>query len=302
MKELRRDDSTDPTSNRNNYSNNDLGQDGNDDDDDDDDAMYDDNDEVPRPSAPPLFDDVDIDDTPTFIQRIQNYLQRTMQWYQHEASDGWKSLVKVVVVMLVLYIAFGGRFGLEYYNRQTFNDTCRESSGGSISGGGGCRMGNYGQGNAYDQFYNSGRKTTNNRSSGNSRSQYDSGNYNTRDSYNSNQYNYNDDYGYGGNSYGHGSSRTNHNRGRHRSSSDWDTFIPYIIVGVIALLMNKVFGIPIHAIPMGFGMRRGFGGFGPRIRFGGGGMGFGFGPGGGVRFGGFPRAGGVRYNRRRAWY
>lgn len=72
-----------------------------------------------------------------------------------------------------------------------------------------------------------------------------------------------------------------------------------------------MFGVPIHVMPMGFGMRRGFGGgfggvgfggggFGPRIRFGRGGMRFGFGP--GVGMGGYPMGGGrARFGRRR-WY
>jgi len=62
------------------------------------------------------------------------------QWYNQEVSTEWKSLVKVLIGLLILYIAFGGRFGL---NTSVFQQNTNTPT-----------RGNYGTGNAYDRFRN----------------------------------------------------------------------------------------------------------------------------------------------------
>ena len=299
------------------------------------------------------YDEMDIDDSPTIIQRIQNTWTRFYYWYIHDASDSWKSLVQVLCLTLILYIAFGGRFGLDSALSPSHRSGRSSSSSSSSSYG---RYGDYSKGNAYEEFYknqqNTYRRGTSGSTSGGRTSydRYDStnsgGNSNSRDSssykrnerygsygYNHDRYNNNynryddDDYTYSNSGYGSnygGSSRgggsygtrnynnnSNNRYNRHHSNPDWDTIVPYLLVGGIVLGLNRLFGVPIHVMPMGFGMRRGFGGgfgrvgfggggFGPRIRFGRGGMRFGFGP--GVGMGGYPMGGGrARFGRRR-WY
>ena len=291
-----------------------------------------------RPSAPPMNDSnnnnnnnnnnnansntYDIDDSPTFLQRIRNYWSQLHYWYQNDASDNWKSFIHVICFILVLYIAFGGRFGLE----SSFSNH-KSDSGWRYSSSYG-QHGDYGKGNAYEQFYNNRdnyhrRRETTSTNSG-------SGTYSSSNSYPKNSRdtngNYDSAYGYNNNdrysnsrSYdSHGYTSRGRNNNGYNSSSDWDAIVPYLLVGGIALGLNRFLGVPIHVMPMGFGMRRGFGfggggigfggGFGPRVRFGRGGMRFGFGPAvGGMGYGGgFPMGGGgvggrARYGRRR-WY
>lgn len=288
--------------------------------------------------------------TPTTTNTSNN---TTANIQNHDDNNNWKSLFQVFCFIFILYIAFGGRFGLssDIYNRA-----------------------NYGSGNAYDEFYNSGRTSRSSRSSRTSMSSSSSGScnsgddvnsdscktkdyfdnrntgdtyYNTRETDRQNTYrqqpkynhvyndgdNYNDrsnnqyygdrysSYGKYGRSSGSSGGRRNYhndqsssssygsyssrnNRGRHRSdSANWDMMIPYVIVGGVILLLNKVLGVPIHFMPLGFGLNRGLGG-----HFGEGGIRFGFGPGGGIRFGLGPGGlglgggyygGGGRFHRRR---
>eukprot|EP00804_Cyclotella_cryptica_P020253 CCRYP_015875-RA/>CCRYP_015875-RA protein AED:0.09 eAED:0.09 QI:30/1/1/1/1/1/3/529/437 len=121
------------------------------------------------PSAPSLSDlqspsptnnesaEVDIDDVPasdsnqsaSLSQRIQKIFTQIITWY-YSQSDDTKTLIKVSLCFILLYIAMGGKFGLEYAvgNRST-------------------RLGNYGSGNAYDR-YRGERRTTERTSSSNS--------------------------------------------------------------------------------------------------------------------------------------
>ncbi len=292
-----------------------------------------------RPSAPPMppnNNNDDIDDTPTFLQRIQHKIHQFYWWYRQDASDDWKSFIQVLAIIFVLYIAMGGRFGFESSlanhrntrsctaNGNNVDGTCSSGSSGSDSGVGGGTYGDYGKGNAYDQFYQSNQRDTHYRrtegrgGSGTYGSTYDGydarrtgGSSYSRDSYHgSNRYQHDDDdtyynrydrYDSNYGSRGGGSYYNNRNRQRtNHGSSDWDVFFPYIIIGGIVLLLNRFLGVPIQVMPMGFGMRRGFrfghgggiglggfGGFVPRVRFGRGGMRFGFGgiPGGGMGYG-----------------
>ena len=153
-------------------------------------------------------DDIDIDDTTppppssssAWRHRFQFYLNRAKTWYGSQ-SDDVKTILKVMLVLVCLYVALGGRFGLEYcsfgsqrsitstssnidrrrqeilskYNipssssTSSSSTTTTSSGGGSTTasttgrtsnnnGGGGksrtTTAGNYGKGNAYDEFYN----------------------------------------------------------------------------------------------------------------------------------------------------
>lgn len=298
----------------------------------------------PSPSAPPMPDQDndtdysnsnndnynDIDDSTdayaTNPSHNSSFIQRILHWFHYDASDSWKALVKVMIAIFVLYIAFGGRFGFEnsLANRannrhcdsgSSASDSCKayRSAGYGSYGSydsetkyNGGRAGNYGEGNAYDKFY---KRQKYGQRSNTQRKTYSTYSYDDDDgTYGYNQNNYGYEKRYGSSSY---DNRRRNKRKRSRST-DWDAFAPYAIVCVGIIILNKAFGVPIHAIPLGFGMRRGFGVnrgfggglFGPRIRFGGGGFRFGgfgprFGPGFGGGYGG-ARAG--NNYRRRAWY
>eukprot|EP00571_Detonula_confervacea_P004705 CAMPEP_0172312982 /NCGR_PEP_ID=MMETSP1058-20130122/19000_1 /TAXON_ID=83371 /ORGANISM="Detonula confervacea, Strain CCMP 353" /LENGTH=459 /DNA_ID=CAMNT_0013026551 /DNA_START=93 /DNA_END=1473 /DNA_ORIENTATION=+ len=107
----------------------------------------------PSPSAPPQpsqstnnsdNDGIDVDDIDppdayyslTFSQRIQHHFAQFITWF-YSQSDDIQTLLKVAVCFLILYVALGGRFGLDY------------ALGGDKSIG---RQGNYGEGNAYDKY------------------------------------------------------------------------------------------------------------------------------------------------------
>ena len=123
----------------------------------------------PSPSAPPAdqsqsrnagdnnssrnYDGIDVDDVNTpppgyslsFTERIQHYASQAIQWF-HSQSDDIQTLVKVLCVFLILYIALGGRFGLNY-----------------ALGGGSKSTANYGRGNAYDRYKSGSSSTQQNR-------------------------------------------------------------------------------------------------------------------------------------------
>ncbi|KAL7472584.1 hypothetical protein ACHAXS_012955, partial [Conticribra weissflogii] len=85
----------------------------------------------------------DVDDPPagginfnSMSERIQFYYVKAFTWY-HSQSDDTKTLLKVMTFFLVLYIALGGRFGLDYALGNDNSTSYR---------------GNYGEGNAYDRY------------------------------------------------------------------------------------------------------------------------------------------------------
>eukprot|EP00574_Skeletonema_japonicum_P006290 CAMPEP_0201727644 /NCGR_PEP_ID=MMETSP0593-20130828/13144_1 /ASSEMBLY_ACC=CAM_ASM_000672 /TAXON_ID=267983 /ORGANISM="Skeletonema japonicum, Strain CCMP2506" /LENGTH=418 /DNA_ID=CAMNT_0048219525 /DNA_START=64 /DNA_END=1318 /DNA_ORIENTATION=- len=85
-------------------------------------------------------DGIDIDDIDppssfsyeSISERFQYYVTKSVTWYQNQ-SDDMQSLLKLLLVLLVLYVALGGRFGLEYVFQKQ-------------------RRGNYDHGNAYDRY------------------------------------------------------------------------------------------------------------------------------------------------------
>lgn len=143
--------------------------------------------ETPRrystaPSAPPHpsesadyqtnHDGIDVDDidppgdhhSSSISQRVQHHLAGILTWY-HSQSDDFQTLFKVGCCFLILYLALGGRFGLDY------------------ALGGGVKQqrhrGNYGEGNAYNR-YSSGGSSSSNRYSSSSSDHYHDGRGNDR--------------------------------------------------------------------------------------------------------------------------
>ena len=222
-----------------------------------------------------------VDDSLTWSDRLQFHVGRATAWYQSQ-SDDVKTFFKILVVLLVLYVGFGGRFGL---------------------GGDTRTMGNYGSDNVYDQYRRYGTTNTKTQSSS-----YPYTNRNRN----------NNDYG-GGSSSSHSSAshrRTSHHqqndyyddhqyydarpRGGGGSTSSWSLggFRPFdggmqslLLVGGLAYAGHRMGMNPFHTMmivnALGGGRRR----FGRRGGFG---MGGGF---GGMGMG--RGMGGMGYRRRR---
>ena len=108
------------------------------------------------PSAPPHpsdpsdnvnFDGIDVDDVDppgaysslSLYERARHHLAELIAWF-HSQSDDVQTFLKVAAVFLVLCVALGSRFGLDY------------ALGGKKSIG---RRGNYGEGNACDRYSSS---------------------------------------------------------------------------------------------------------------------------------------------------
>ncbi len=104
-------------------------------------------------------DAIDIDDidppstyeSQSISERIQYYFTKFISWYQNQSED-MQTILKVSFGFLLLYIALGGRFGLEYVGRKP-------------------SRGNYGHGNAYERYHGH-HSTTNSASRNNDRYGY----------------------------------------------------------------------------------------------------------------------------------
>ena len=83
-------------------------------------------------------DGIDIDDVDpprsynSITERVQYYVTKSVTWYQNQSED-MQTVIKVSFALLILYVALGGRFGLEYVFQKQ-------------------RRGNYGNGNAYERY------------------------------------------------------------------------------------------------------------------------------------------------------
>ncbi|GFH45994.1 hypothetical protein CTEN210_02468 [Chaetoceros tenuissimus] len=189
-----------------------------------------------------------------------------------ESSENTQSAVKIFLFLLVLYIAFGGRFGLGS-SKTTYDE-----------------MYGSGQSNAYERFYSNDWGESANSQRSNQRP-------NHRDHYGGSQYSTHSAHGY----HDYGSS---YNSSRSRSYGYGNEYNLTLVITIIVIFFLRHQGIPIHMVaPMGFGGMR-FGGM--RGMYGRGGMPFGgmrFGGGGfGGGFGGFGRHfnyGGFRVPHRR---
>lgn len=85
-------------------------------------------------------DGIDVDDIDppsgynfhSISERVQHYFTKSVIWYQNQSED-MQTILKISFAFLLLYIALGGRFGLEYaFQKQ--------------------RRGNYGNANAYERY------------------------------------------------------------------------------------------------------------------------------------------------------
>jgi tetratricopeptide (TPR) repeat protein len=96
----------------------------------------------PHDESQPFRDQAPVDDSLSLRERMQFYTIRVRSWY-HAQNEQFKLALGVMLVVLALYVAFGGRFGLD--NTPT-------------------RRGNYGAGNAYDKYRKSYSTSTNHNS------------------------------------------------------------------------------------------------------------------------------------------
>jgi len=94
---------------------------------------------TPTPTAPPedLLDEPTLEESLSWTDHLKFYYMQAVTYYQSQSEDR-KNLIKVALVILALYVAFGGRFGLD----QLFSGNHHENRG------------NYEAGNAYDRYYN----------------------------------------------------------------------------------------------------------------------------------------------------
>mmetsp|Transcript_5626 Transcript_5626/g.9226 ORF Transcript_5626/g.9226 Transcript_5626/m.9226 type:complete len:408 (-) Transcript_5626:940-2163(-) len=90
-------------------------------------------------------DGIDVDDIDqpssyeSISERFQYYVTKSVTWYQNQSED-MQTILKVSFALLILYVALGGRFGLEYVFQKQ-------------------RRGNYGHGNAYERYNSAARSS-----------------------------------------------------------------------------------------------------------------------------------------------
>jgi uncharacterized membrane protein YgcG len=235
----------------------------------------------------------DIDDQSSWSQRFQyqmsnwteklQYQLLKLKWNYSQLSNDRKAFLKVAIVLLILYVAFGGRFGFEQRNNQDpskFDDYSHSYSNSHYP-------------------YQSESRTTSHSTSGNRRTTASSsgsstnGNRRQSDDYNNN---YEDDYDF------YASQRRAREQRYNGSRSSWsfsDFEIPYLfdgslpsmlILAGIAYACHKMGVSPFQAIWLLNVMQ---GGRGRRVYRGDMGMGGGFG-GGGFGRGYMYRGGGGR--------
>lgn len=205
-------------------------------------------------------DDDALSASVTLKDRLQFYAQRAHNWYA-SLSDDARAALQTVAVLLVLYVAFGGRFGYE-----GIHSSSSSKSGGSQKGVK-SKRGNYGEDNVYEQT----RRQRQQEQQRQQETTYQSRNSN--DKY--------DSYGGGG---GGGSSYTNNSSYNNSSSSDLSGLV-YIAIMLAAIYVGHLFGISPWQVMMAM-----------RIVNGRGGGGFG---GGGGMYGRYRHRGGGGFGRRR---
>uniref|UniRef100_A0A7S4IJS9 Uncharacterized protein n=1 Tax=Odontella aurita TaxID=265563 RepID=A0A7S4IJS9_9STRA len=201
-----------------------------------------------------------LDDSPTVAERIQFRWMRLCMWWEGELSEDLRTLLKVVMGLLVLYVALGGRFGLDS----------------ALGGGGDDNRGRYEPGeSAYDRYYGRGSSSSSSSSGSSSASRSSTTGYGYNDrssSYGERRTStaYDGDYtsrsggNYGGGSSGQSSGQYGSSYGDSRSSRSgrsgsnsyrmpnlMDGSLPSMaILAVIAYACHH-FGInPFHALMM----------------------------------------------------
>jgi len=119
------------------------------------------------------YNNIDESNNISWKERIQFNIQKVCGWYSVQSED-IKTLLKVFLSLILLYVAFGGRFGLEYLFN---NDNNRDANS---------RSGSYRTDNVYEEFYRdrNQRNLQQNRQQNNyhhhHREHYDSSSYDSR--------------------------------------------------------------------------------------------------------------------------
>ena len=196
---------------------------------------------------------INMDDEGWTLQdRLRFYWMQISDWYKSQSNEV-RTILLASLVFLIIYVTFGGRFGIG--SGRTTQSTMK---------------GNYGAGNAYEQFYRERQReaTTNGHFDyySNSNSQQRHKDYSSRPGYQENNY--------GGGSYEY---RTERGGSYYPSGASWESTLPSIaMIGGIAYLCHLAGINPWHALLMmnAVGRRRrrfgggfyGAGGFGRRRR------------------------------------
>lgn len=94
--------------------------------------------DIPAPTAPPEeeLDEPILEESLSWTDRLKLYYMQGIHYYESQSEDR-KNVIKLALVLLALYVAFGGRFGLD----QLFFGNHHDNKG------------NYEAGNAYDRYY-----------------------------------------------------------------------------------------------------------------------------------------------------
>jgi len=83
----------------------------------------------------------------TWWDRLHWYTACAQVWYERQSHET-RLLLKSGLVLLLLYVAMGGRFGLTNMVAPTTSSPYSHSASNSN-----CYQGDHGQGNAYEQYY-----------------------------------------------------------------------------------------------------------------------------------------------------
>mmetsp|Transcript_23480 Transcript_23480/g.26158 ORF Transcript_23480/g.26158 Transcript_23480/m.26158 type:complete len:406 (-) Transcript_23480:150-1367(-) len=117
------------------------------------------------------YNNIDESNNISWKERMQFNIQKVCGWYLAQSED-IKTLLKIFSTLVLLYVAFGGRFGVEYLIN---NDNNRNANS---------RSGSYRTDNVYEEFYRdrNQRNLQHNRqqSSHHHREHYDSSSYDSR--------------------------------------------------------------------------------------------------------------------------
>lgn len=176
------------------------------------------------------YNNIDESNSISWRERIQFQIQRGTGWYSAQ-SEGIQTVLKMFLVLVVLYVAFGGRFGLDYIFNNN-DDNSRTSSG------------KYSTDNSvYEEFY----RDRNQRNQ-----QQDDRHYRQDEDY-SHQQNRNHR-----NNYDSSSSYDRRRSSSHSSSSWWDSsgtssllsgqYSHMLIIGGVVFVANRLGISPYQAI------------------------------------------------------
>lgn len=102
-----------------------------------------------------------VDDGLTWRERVSFRLRRVSDWYQNLNPDV-KTAIKIGIIIFILYLAFGGRFGFESTSSSStsrdygtpYDNYYRDTATARTT------KGNYGENNAYEQYYRQKRQQT----------------------------------------------------------------------------------------------------------------------------------------------